>query len=169
MFHVRPIAQDAVPRALQRAERYRLLNEPRQAESICLDVLAAAPGNQPALVCLILARTDMFADDEARADEVRPLLDGLTDAFERRYYAGVIEERWGKHLLSSGYPPEVAYGFVRQAMHHFEAAEPLAPDANDDAVLRWNTCVRMIEQYALGEAAPHDDADESFDDDVPQR
>ena len=30
--------------------RYRLLNDPEQAESICLDILEVEPGNQEALV-----------------------------------------------------------------------------------------------------------------------
>src|SRR6266496_5947017 len=32
---LKPISRAAIPRALERAERYRLLSEPEQAESIC--------------------------------------------------------------------------------------------------------------------------------------
>ena len=39
MFELERISIDAVPAALEKAERYRLLNEPLMAESICLDVL----------------------------------------------------------------------------------------------------------------------------------
>ena len=39
------ISQAALPAALAKAERYRLLNEPEQAESICRDVLAVEPKN----------------------------------------------------------------------------------------------------------------------------
>ena len=52
MFEPKPLTREGIPRALERAERYRLLNEPVEAESICLDVLGAEPNSQPALVTL---------------------------------------------------------------------------------------------------------------------
>ena len=45
-FTLKPISPEAIPEALQKAERYRLLNEPAQAESLCQDVLAVEPNNQ---------------------------------------------------------------------------------------------------------------------------
>src|SRR5205807_5788281 len=78
MAEFKPISRDAVPLALEKAERYRLLNEPAQAESICLDVLAVDPENQQALVMLLLALTDQFrggpADCYAEAEAVVPKL-----------------------------------------------------------------------------------------------
>jgi hypothetical protein len=168
MFNLKPIERDAVARALEKAERYRLLNEPREAESICRDVLAVDPSNQAAAVCLILALTDLFAGGEVRADDVRPLAGSLKTEFERRYYAGVIEERWAKTLLAGGYEASLAFRFVRDAMQHFDSAQSIAPEANDDAVLRWNACVRMIERYGLAEDEHHAH-EESLDDDVPMR
>ena len=49
-MHVRakPLSPEPCPAALAKAERYRLLNEPGEAESICLDVLAVEPDNQEA-------------------------------------------------------------------------------------------------------------------------
>ena len=44
--------------ALEKAERYRLLNEPILAESICLDILDADPQNAKAVVTMLLAITD---------------------------------------------------------------------------------------------------------------
>ena len=38
-----------MPAALEKALRYRLLNEPVEAESICRDVLEVDPDNQAAL------------------------------------------------------------------------------------------------------------------------
>ena len=38
MFELRPLSASAIPGALAKAERYRLLNESGQAESICQDV-----------------------------------------------------------------------------------------------------------------------------------
>jgi hypothetical protein len=47
-MHLKPLSVDAIPSALVNAERYRFLNEPGEAESICLDVLAVDPANQAA-------------------------------------------------------------------------------------------------------------------------
>ena len=60
MFELKPLHPDAVQAALARAERYRLLNEPSEAESICLDILAVEPDNQPARIMLLLSLTDQF-------------------------------------------------------------------------------------------------------------
>jgi len=186
MFNLKPISHDAVPRALARAERYRLLNEPREAESICRDVLAVDPANQEALVFLILALTDLFSDvgsvagaTTPRPEDLRPLVAALTGQFEKLYYAGVIEERWAKALLESGYPHEMVLKHLLAAMSSFEAAEPFAPSTNDDPILRYNACVRAIEahgvQLATGRGTPAPQAPspaeevENFDDDVPVR
>jgi len=169
VFELRPIEPDAIPRALAKAERYRLLAEPREAESICRDILAVEPTNHEALVCLILALTDLFDALRVAAPEVRPLIEKLGGEFERRYYAGIVDERWGKALLEAGYEPAVVYDFLRSAMTHYDAAQTIAPDTNDDAALRWNACVRMIERCRLT-LPPPDTADEpadSFGDDVP--
>lgn len=170
MFNLRPIANEAIPRALDKAERYRLLNEPREAESICRDVLAADPGNQGAAVGMLLAMTDLFRGVQTRPDEARRVASGLSSPYERAYYAGVVEERWAKALLESGYPKDVVYRLIRAAMEKFNEADRLAPDGNDDALLRWNSCVRIIESAGLTPPDDSDDAgEESLDDDVPVR
>src|SRR5579864_3525344 len=64
-LELKTLSLEAVPRALAKAERYRLLNEPGEAESICRDALDADPDNQDALVMLLLALTDQFDDDAA--------------------------------------------------------------------------------------------------------
>lgn len=170
MPELKPIGKDAVPRALLRAERYRLLNEPREAESICRDVLAAEPANHDATVFLILALTDLFDEQGAKPDEARSLVSRLGDPYEREYYAGVIDERWGKALLGEGFSRELAIKYLRDAMGHFDRAEGIAPAGNDDAVLRWNACVRLIERHGLASAIEgNDGSDENLDDDVPVR
>ena len=167
MFKLKPIEPDAVPAALAKAERYRLLNEPREAESICHDVLAADPDNQQAVICLILTLTDLF-DRTARRDDAVALLARLKGDYEREYYAGVIEERWVKHLLTAGYAMASVYDRLRKAMDHFEKSDRIAPPSNDDAVLRWNTCVRLLqrENFNPDEEPEHP---EIFEDDVPVR
>ena len=57
-FDLKPISVESIPEALAKVERYRLLNEPSLAESICLDILAIVPGHQQALISMLLARTD---------------------------------------------------------------------------------------------------------------
>jgi len=146
MFQLKPLSKDALPRALEKAERYRLLNEPGEAESICLDVLSVEPGNQQAVVALLLARTDQFGDYSADAASARELLPRLTGGYEQAYYAGIISERRAKALLKRGGPGAgfVAYEALQEAMAFYAQAETLRPQGNDDAILRWNTCARLL-------------------------
>jgi tetratricopeptide (TPR) repeat protein len=147
MFRIKTISPGAVSAALERAHRYRLLNDPSAAESICLDVLGVDAENQQALVTLLLARTDQFGETMAgavaRAKEVLPR---LTEPYRREYYAGVIAERRAKALVRFGKPGSaaMAYDAFREAMDHYEAAEKVAPADDDQARLRWNTCARIL-------------------------
>jgi tetratricopeptide (TPR) repeat protein len=146
-FELKVLSADAVPRALEKAERYRLLNEPGEAESICQDALQADPDNQEALVTLLLALTDQFGDDspEALAD-AWSCAERLDDSYARAYYSGIIWERRAKARLRRGVPnvgPHV-YAWLREAMASYEKAEAIRPAGNDDALLRWNTCARLI-------------------------
>ena len=150
MFHPKPISKEAIPAALMKAERYRLLNEPGEAESICLDILQIDPGNEEAVVMLVLALSDQFRDETsssrtaaARADE---LLARLSDEYDRLYYSGLVRERRAKALLQRDrYAAAGAAEWIREAMQFFERAEAVRPPHNDDAVLRWNACARMLE------------------------
>jgi len=147
MFELKPITADGIPGALQKAERYRLLNEPSAAESICLDILEVDSENQQALVMLLLARTDQFAESAAAgALKAREVLPRLKDEYKRTYYDGVIHERRAKALLQSGRPgsPAMSYDAFRDAMACYESAERLGPAGNDEARLRWNTCARIL-------------------------
>jgi hypothetical protein len=154
MFEVKPIAKQAIPRAFEKAERYRLLNEPWEAESICLDILAIEPEHPQALTCLLLTLTDQFGMGAAPAqliDRARQLLQRLKTDYERTYYAGIIRERIGKSLLLHHRPNASAdaYQYFRAAMVDYEHAESLAPVDNDDALLRYNCCVRLIQFHKL--------------------
>jgi hypothetical protein len=40
----------------------------------------------------------------------------------------------------------MAYDWIRRAMTHYERAEQQRPGGNDEAILRWNTCVRILER-----------------------
>jgi hypothetical protein len=149
-FQPKPITKEGIPAALQKAERYRVINDPTSAESICLDVLAVSPDNQPALVSLLLAITDQFGsaptEGVRRAREVLPR---LQDEYKRAYYAGIICERCAKAQLRSGAPRsgEMAYHWFKEAMSWYEKAESQRPAGNDEAILRWNTCGRILVRY----------------------
>ena len=146
MFELKPLSKEAIPRALARAERYRLLNEPQEAESICRDVVAADPDNQEALVMLLLALTDQFGrGSEVTITRAREVLTHLRGEFEHAYYDGVIAERWGKAQLRMGALGHVAHDWVREAMSLYERAETVSPPGNEDARLRWNACARLLE------------------------
>jgi hypothetical protein len=152
MIDLKPITLEAIPAALSKAERYRLLNEPTEAESICLDVLAIDPENQPALVMLLLALTDQFRAGPAECfTSAKKVLPRLKDEYERLYYSGLLWERYGHaRALQGGLKSgATAYESVRRAMDFFEQAEQRRPPKNDDAILRWNTCVRLCERYHL--------------------
>ncbi|HEY7878704.1 MAG TPA: hypothetical protein VIC55_10785 [Gemmatimonadaceae bacterium] len=147
MYSLKPITTAGVPAALQKAERYRLLNDSSAAESICLDVIEVDPGNQQALTTLLLAITDGFVENltegVARARDVLPRLD---DEYKRHYYAGMICERRATAQLRRGGSGahEVADGWLREAMPHYERAERMRPAGNDESILRWNACARLL-------------------------
>lgn len=160
MFELKPLSREAIPAALEKATRYRLLNEPAEAESICLDVLRTDPDNQPALVILLLALTDRFSKSYSVSDtQAQELLPRLRGEYERNYYAGIISERKAKARLHHGGPGASfnAFELFRDAMTWFEKAEKLRPAGNDDALLRWNTCARIIARNQLGPRPPEDE------------
>ena len=171
MFEYKPISMRAVPRALSKAERYRLLNEPRQAESICRDILHTDRENQKALATLLLSLTDQFgAGLSVSVNHAREVLPRLKDEYERTYYEGVIFERWAKAQHREEVPGYVVYEWFLKAMSCYEQAQELAPSENEDAVLRWNTCARILRRNSDIRPRPEDEAQQAdFHDEVPFR
>jgi hypothetical protein len=156
MFELKRLSREAIPEALEKALRYRLLNQPAEAESICHDVLEIEPENQDALVMLLLALSDRFGKGYAvGVTEAQDVLGRLKDEYAKAYYAGIIFERRAKAQLQQGYPGagHDAYDFLREAMVWFEKAEALRPPENDDAILHWNTCARIIMRNQLAPRA----------------
>ena len=154
-FQLKTISSDGIPHAMEKAERYRLLNDPAQAESICLDVLAVDPGHQDALRCLILSLTDQFGASGTghTAREARTYIPRLSDEYERAYYSGLVHERETRAFLRrKNVVRSAAYDGFRHAMEWYERAEALHPPGNADAILRWNSCVRAIERERLSPA-----------------
>lgn len=160
VFELKTLSKEAVPRTLAKAERYRLLNEPGEAESICRDALAVDPGNQDALVMLLLALTDQFGDAAAAAvTEAWACAHQIRNEYDRAYYSGIIHERRANAQLRRAAPnggPR-AYEWLREAMSWYERAEAIRPPGNDDALLRWNTCARLImRDHRLVPVAPEE-------------
>lgn len=146
-FKLKPISREAIPRAIQKAERYRLINQSWAAESICRDILEIEPANQQVLVMFILALTDQLVEGHGHTmKRVRDTLPRITDAYQRAYYTGIASERSGQAILHRGGMGSgaMAYDALRDAMRWYERAEAIRPPGNDDAILRWNTCARLI-------------------------
>ena len=159
-MELKRISQAALPAALAKAERYRLLNEPEQAESICRDVLAIEPKNQTALVTLLLALTDQFhAGSTTAVKGAEAVLAAIEGEYQKVYYGGIVRERWALALLKAGDPGRQAHAWLEDAMAHYEAAEARASDGNDDAILRWNSCARIIAHKGLRAHAEADTID----------
>ncbi len=144
-FELKSISKEAIPEALEKVERYRLLNEPSQAESICLDILRIDPENQQALVWMLLSMTDQFGEG-VTARQAREVLPRLKSEYDRAYYSGIISERAAKaQMKQGGHGTDYsAFESIRGAMECYERAEALRRAGNDDAVLRWNTCARIL-------------------------
>jgi hypothetical protein len=145
MHDLKPLSRDAVPAALAKAERYRLLNEPWQAESICRDILAIEPANQSAQVMLLLALTDQF-DQGINAQEAYRTAARLADGYSALYYTGIVHERRALALFrhSDFRSCPAVYALMEEAMRCFEQAEAVRPPGNDDSLLRWNACARFL-------------------------
>jgi hypothetical protein len=148
MFDLKPLSPAAIPSALAKAERYRLLNEPGEAESICLDILQIDPDHQDAMVMLLLALTDQFPQDTSSRSITRAgeLAARLAEEYDRTYYSGIIRERRAKAVLHRDRygAAATAAEWLRDAMSFYERAEALRPAHNDDALLRWNACARLL-------------------------
>jgi tetratricopeptide (TPR) repeat protein len=149
-FKLKPISKSSIPEAVSKVELYRSLNEPEEAESICRDILAVDPDNQLALRLLGLALTDQFTGGPTdRYAEAAVIFEALKDSYEQLYYSGLLHERRAKAQLRAGHLPHTLLVLFERAMHCFAEAEKIRPPDNDDALLRWNRCVRLL-QSRLG-------------------
>lgn len=156
MRDMRRIHIESIPRALELAERYRLLNEPEQAASICYDVLAVDPENPLAIRALFLAVTEQFAHRRGtRLEEAERLASRMPTEFERTYFAGVASERWARAKLQTGEHAAMAASWIHKAMDLYTSAEKLSPPGNDDSILRWNACARLLQHLPERSDAEH--------------
>jgi hypothetical protein len=151
MVELKALTAEAIPSALEKAKRYRLLNEPHEAESICLDILAVDEAHQEALSTLLLALTDRFQQDGLKPayEEAVKVVGRLSDAYCKAYYSGIVYERRAKYHLRQEGPGAgaVAYDWFIKALKAFGEAISGCDPNNQDAVLRWNSCARIINTH----------------------
>jgi hypothetical protein len=150
MFELKRLSTAAIPGALAKAERYRLLNEPEEAQSICEDVLGADPDNFEAVRVLILALTDTFPESGTKRGEPGPgagraAAVGIRARLLRRPRRRASRPR----VTHARRPrPRLAGGrSLREAMRSFERADAVKPADNEDALLRWNACARLFHRH----------------------
>ena len=158
-YELKPISRAGIHEALEKAERYRLLNEPSLAESICLDILHVDPENQEAIITLLLALTDRFEKAYGVSDtQTKELLSRMKSAYDHAYYSGIVAERRAKMKLRQNTPDcrFQAYDLLQEAMTCFEKAESIRPPGYDDPILRWNTCARIIARNGLVPREPEE-------------
>ena len=159
MFELKRLSREGLEAAHDRALHYRLLNQPRLAESICRDVLAVDEHHRLARATLILALCDQFGREGAPpVQSVMALVAELEDAYDRAYYAGLVCERRAQAFLDQSGPASgtMAHEWFMDAMEHYEEAERLRPPANDDPILRWNTCARIVNARSDVRPPAHD-------------
>lgn len=149
MFTLKPISRDSVDGALARAERYRLLNEPHEAESICRDILEVDPANRQARISLVLALTDEIPQESGAFAGAMEAMAGLETEYDRTYYSGIAWERRAKasYAAAGVRSSSLVYDWTIRALRLFGEAEQLRPAGNDDAILRWNACVRFLDRH----------------------
>lgn len=150
-YQLKRISTAGIAEAIAKAELYRSLNEPEEAESICRDILAIEPGRQLALRLLGLALTDQFTGGGAdRYRETERIFEELHDPYERLYYTAILYERRAKAQLKARNPRASVLALFEEALRLFAEAERIRPSVNDDAILRWNRCVRLLQNPAYG-------------------
>jgi len=166
-YQLKSISRAGIPEALAKVELYRYLNEPEESESICRDILAVDPQQQLALRLLGLSITDQFVGGVSdRHREAEEVFERLADPYERLYYTGILYERRAKAQLSAGQSPHTLLPLFERALRNFGEAEKIRPADNDDAILRWNRCVRLLQSPSLA----WEEQLASFDaDDTPPR
>jgi hypothetical protein len=159
MIELKRLSPDAVDSARQRAHHYRLLNHPFLAESICRDILAVRPGDPETLVMLCLALCDQFgAEGGSTPRTAMEIVKQFEGSYDRAYYAGIVCERMAFAKLRRGgiAAGHIAYDWFVRAMDHFDTAAENRPAGNDDAVLRWNTCARVLKTRPDVREGDHD-------------
>jgi tetratricopeptide (TPR) repeat protein len=151
-FELKRLPNSSLDAAIAKAEHYRDLNQPEEAESICRDVLDVDSTYQKAWKLLGLALTDRLASGQVGLlEQAVDAFERLTDPYERVYHLGVAWERAAKAHTERGEAHSAVAAF-EHALGLFQEAEPMRPDL-PDSVLRWNRCVRLLSTHPSLRAA----------------
>lgn len=155
------IHKESIDTVLDKARQYRSLLEPDLAISICLDVFAVDADHQETLVIYILALSDTLSHGGTGAHKPdKKILDAikkLRSDYQQSYYQGIFYERKARSLMRHAMSRSFAYNLLSQAIKCYQQAEKLSPKGCDDAILRYNACLRTIENEHL---QPRQDADD---------
>lgn len=153
------IHKDSITTVLEKARQYRSLLEPELAISICLDVFSVDKQNQEALVIYILALTDLYSHQNSKLQpkKIISAIDNLQSKFHKLYYTGIFLERKARAMLKNSMSHSFAHEGLMEAISKYEEAEKIAPKHCSDPILRYNACIRTIQQENL---KPRIDADE---------
>lgn len=145
------IHADAIEAAIETAKQYRSLLEPEIAESICLDILKIDSKNQAALVVYILALTDQLnqAEKQSQIKAILRAIEKLDNEYQRFYYTGLLSERRARFLITQPMSHSFAYDYFYEALENYQQAQKIRPEHNDEAILRWNSCIRTIQKEKL--------------------
>jgi tetratricopeptide (TPR) repeat protein len=158
-FELKRLPRTSLEAAITKAEHYRDLNQPEEAESICQDVLDLDPDHQKAWKLLGLARTDRLASGQVGLlEQAVQAFERLADPYDHVYHLGVAWERAAKAHTERGEAHSAVTAF-EHALRLFEEAERLRPDL-PDPVLRWNRCVRLLSTHpslVVAQSAPRED------------
>lgn len=149
MNELKKISRDAVPRALELAERYRLLNEPEQSASICNDILEVEPDNEEALRTLFLATTEQFGKRRGTSvEDAEKISERMKGEYERAYYSGIICERWARTKLQENAQFEPSFT-SKGLSASVSGAAPRKIEADPDAVGQiLGNLLSNVEKYA---------------------
>jgi tetratricopeptide (TPR) repeat protein len=151
-FELKKLPRTSLDAAIAKAEHYRDLNQPEEAESICRDILDLDLAHPRAWKLLGLAITDRFASGHVGLlEQAIEAFEQLADPYERTYHLGVAWERAAKAHTERGEAHSAVTSF-EHALGLFEKAEKMRPDS-PDPVLRWNRCVRILSSHPLLRAA----------------
>jgi len=155
------IHSEAIDLALDKARQYRSLLEPEIAESICLDILNIDSENQDVLVVYILSLLDQIPspDKKVEVKTIERIVDKLNSSYQRFYYSGLLHERMARYMVTQAMSHAFAYDYFHQALRCYHHARENSPEGNDEATLRWNSCIRTIEKEKL---KPHVDSDSAL-------
>ena len=128
-----------------------MLNEPGEAESICLDILETDPENQPALITLLLALTDRFSKgygvSDTQANHCSRGSRANTSAPTTRGFWPSAGPRRNSRRDTPG--PVITPTMIVRSDAAVREGRNVRPPGNDDALLRWNTCARMMAKNKL--------------------